>query len=482
MADRRVERWTQPKLMAREFGGDLGDVRRSRRAQQVGLALSRNPELSLPKVFPDVAELQAAYDLLRNDAVPWRGLLQPHVDRTLGRARDAGEVLAIHDTTDLAFRLYWPGEQRQHMISMSSQKQGFFLHASLCVTATGPVLPLGVLDVQPYVNRKKLSASAMETQEFWESEAGVFANEHVRWFRNVASTDDALRRHRAQPVHVMDRETDSYGLLSWMVHHGFRFVVRCDDARKLRCDTEMRAVGVVDAELGERFPLRSGVKAGTHPPRRARTARLTVRAASVTLQRTKKLKEQSYSPPGFEQPATLKLNLVEAIEMDPPAGEKAVRWLLLTEEPIDTEADVLRVLDWYRRRWVIEEFFKAVKTGCNIEKRQMDSAPAMLRMLALLLPSAWRLLLLRSAAQQTPDLAWHHLLSPLEFRILSGMLPKFKLNNKATVAQCYLAIARLGGHLKRNGPPGWQTLQAGWQRLQELSLGASVAGRNAINP
>jgi hypothetical protein len=474
MADRRVEKWTRDSSMAREFAADLGDARRDRRAQQVGLALARKPELSLPKVFADEAQLQAMYDLLGHDAVAWRDVLKPHIERTHARARDAGDVLAIHDTTDVAFRLYWPDEQRQDMISMSTRTQGFFLHSSICVTATGPVLPLGVLDVQPYVNRKKLEASGLETQQFWGLEAGVFDNEQERWFRNVAVADDELGQHGVRPVHVMDRETDSYGLLSWMVHHGLRFVVRCDEARKLRCDAEMRAVGVVDVELGERFPLRSGLKVGTHPPRRARSARLTVRSAVVTLQRTKKVADQSWSPLGFEQPKTLKLNLVEAIELNPPAGEKAVRWLLLTQEPIDTEAEVLRVLDWYRRRWIIEEFFKALKTGCRLEKRQMDSAAAMLRMVAFLLPSAWRLLLLRSAAHQMPDLAWHHLLTPLEFRILQRMLPKFKLTKAATVAQCFLAIARLGGHLKRNGPPGWQTLQAGWARLQELSLGAKV--------
>ncbi|MFZ4579152.1 MAG: IS4 family transposase [Myxococcota bacterium] len=481
MADRRVEKWTREKSMAGEFAADLGDARRNRRAQQVGSELARKPELSLPKVFADEAQLQAVYDLLGNDLVAWRDLLKPHIERTHERARGAGDVLAVHDTTDVAFRLYWPDEQRQDMISMSSRTQGFFLHTSLCVTATGPVLPLGVLDLQPYVNRKKLAASGAETQKFWATEEGVFDNEQERWFRSVAVADDELGHRGVRPIHVMDRETDSYGLLSWMAHHDFRFVVRCDDSRKARCDAEMRAVGVVDVELGERFPLRSGSKADKHPPRRARSARLTVRSAPVTLQRTKTVKDQSWSPPGFEQPKTLGLNLVEAIELAPPAGEKAVRWLLLTKEPIGTEAEVLRVLDWYRRRWIIEEFFKATKTGCRLEKRQLDSAAAMLRMVAFLLPSAWRLLLLRSASQQMPDLAWHHLLTPLEFRILQRMLPKFKLTKAATVAQCYLAIARLGGHLKRNGPPGWQSLQAGWARLQELSLGAKVGGRDAIN-
>jgi hypothetical protein len=50
----------------------------------------------------------------------------------------------------------------------------------------------------------------------------------------------------------------------------------------------------------------------------------------------------------------------------------------------------------------------------------------------------------------------------------------------ATVAQCLAAIAKLGGHLPRNGSPGWQTLQAGWANLQQRVLGASLA-RDTIN-
>jgi hypothetical protein len=82
---------------------------------------------------------------------------------------------------------------------------------------------------------------------------------------------------------------------------------------------------------------------------------------------------------------------------------------------------------------------------------------------------------------EAPETTWKHLLTALEFRILTRAVPKAKLQASATIAQCVAAIAKLGGHLPRNGAPGWQTLHAGWRQLQDLALGARLARGDAIN-
>lgn len=479
----RIKKWISDSGMRREYAAPLGNVKRTRRAQEMGVALSKKPELSLPKVFADEADLEAAYRFIRNPLCDWRELLSAHMERTLSRAERQEEVLVAHDTTDVSFTRYWPETMRSHMASLSSRTQGFLLHASIAVTGVGPALPLGVVDMQPFVHQTGLDPDDTESEEFWDKEFGLFDNEHERWFRAVAATDDAMGVHGVEPIHVMDRETDSYGLLSWMEHNGFRFVVRGNTHRRLRAKDGLRKMGVVEVELGERFPLRAGKKLKTHPTRRARVARLTVHAGEVTLNRASKAKNASWSPGGFDsQPKRLTLNLVEAIEEHPPAGEAGVRWLLLTTEPIDTPDDALIIIEWYRRRWLIEEYFKSLKTGCRLEKRQMESMDNMLRILALLLPAAWRLLLLRAVADEAPETRWTYLLTRLEFRILTRAVPKAKLTPEATVAQCVAAIAKFGGHLPRNGPPGWQTLHAGWRRLQDLVVGARLARGEAIKP
>lgn len=478
-----IKKWISPGGMRREYAADLGDLKRTRRAEEVGVALAKKPELSLPEVFADEADLEAAYRFIRNPLCVWRDLLSAHIERTLGRAGRQEVVLVAHDTTDVSFTRYWPETMRRNMASLSSRTQGFLLHASIAVTGAGQALPLGVVDVQPFVHQSGLDPEDTESLEFWDKEFGLFDNEHERWFRAVAAADDAMCAHGVQPIHVMDRETDSYGLLSWMQRHGFRFVVRGNTHRALKAKDGLRKMGVVDVELGERFALRDGKKVNTHPTRRARAARLAVRAGEVTLKRTSKAQDASWAPGGFDsQPKRLTLNLVEAIEEHPPTGETGVRSLLLTTEPIDTTDDALVIIEWYRRRWLIEEYFKSLKTGCRLEERQMESMDNMLRVIALLLPAAWRLLLLRAVADEAPESKWTHLLTRLEFRMLTRAVPKAKLTSEANVAQCVATIAKLGGHLPRNGPPGWQTLHAGWRRLQDLVVGARLARGEAINP
>jgi hypothetical protein len=205
-----------------------------------------------------------------------------------------------------------------------------------------------------------------------------------------------------------------------------------------------------------------------HPPRKDRNARLLISAASVQIQRPARLHQDA--------PQTLSLNVVRVYEPEPPAGEDPVQWTLLTSEPIATTADVERIVDAYRCRWVIEEYFKALKTGCAFEKRQLESLDALLRALAIFIPIAWRLLLLRSMAHQQPDTPADFALTKGQFAILCTR-PKHPLAPNATVAQALLAIAALGGHIKNNGHPGWQTVGRGFEKLLWMELGWAAAQR-----
>lgn len=161
-------------------------------------------------------------------------------------------------------------------------------------------------------------------------------------------------------------------------------------------------------------------------------------------------------------------------EVDPPEPNSAVEWVLLTGEPIDTAEQLLRIVDFYRARWVIEELFKALKTGCSFEKRQLCTLHALSNALSTLLPLAWRLLLLRTEARERPDAPATAVLSPDELEVLRAASRK-PLPEAPTVRDALLAIAALGGHLKRNGEPGWQTLGRGYDKLQTLTLGWRLA-------
>jgi hypothetical protein len=62
-----------------------------------------------------------------------------------------------------------------------------------------------------------------------------------------------------------------------------------------------------------------------HPDRKTRTAQLAVRLGYVTLRRPQRADTEVES---------LTLTVVDVQEIDPPEGETAVHWLLLTALPV----------------------------------------------------------------------------------------------------------------------------------------------------
>jgi hypothetical protein len=284
----------------------------------------------------------------------------------------------------------------------------------------------------------------------------------------------------------MDREADSFELLSMMADRGIRFVVRGTWDRRVEGSTNRHTVKVSnvlarakdvltrDVELSARTNKdRAGPTKRIHPARKARAARLRCRAARVSLWR-----EQSQR--FAHLPGTLAVNVVRVQEIDTPRGETPVKWVLITTEPVDTPEQIASVVDAYRARWLIEDYFKALKTGCQFEKRQLENRSALKNALALLAPVAWRLLLVRSLARPGFTSRASDVLTPIQLQLLRLKSKRVPLPVDPTTAEAMLAVAGLGGHLKRNGAPGWQTLGRGLEAL--LLMEAGWAARDAINP
>ena len=163
-------------------------------------------------------------------------------------------------------------------------------------------------------------------------------------------------------------------------------------------------------------------------------------------------------------------------EVGAPEGEEPIEWLLLTTENISTTSDVARIVDIYRARWTIEEFFKALKTGCAFERRQLASYATLKNALAILAPIAWKILVLRSL-ERNPDAACvSDVVNEDQVEVLREMSPR-RVPAKPSVAAVIAAIAAIGGHLRSNGPPGWQVLWRGYQELLTLERAWRAARR-----
>ncbi len=159
--------------------------------------------------------------------------------------------------------------------------------------------------------------------------------------------------------------------------------------------------------------------------------------------------------------------MVRVYEESKLPREDQVEWLLITTEPIETMKQILRVVDIYKARWIIEEFFKGLKTGCRLEERLLEDAESWHKLVAFFLPIAAGILNMRLNKEQ--GLSGKYF-SDLQLRILKRVA-KDQGKKIATVKDAQLRMAQMGGHIAGNGPPGWITLLRGYQQLIAMEQG-----------
>ena len=420
-------------------GAQLGDDRRNARLILLAESMAKNPDTSFPKALSE-AGLEAAYRFFSNVKVEPERVLRPHIEQTLARIAGS-ETIVVHDSTKLSFS----SEYREGLATRGDTQQ-LLVHCSLAIKADGSRTPLGVLALSRHVPTKTKKRLLQK-----------------RWGEHIQATH-GLGISVANAVHLMDREADDYELFDQLTRIGARFVVRMRHDRALGPESvrESLARAQVRAERGVVL-TRRGKQAGSkqrqiHPPRNERTAQLAIATHRVTIPRTRSARNARNE--------SVSLNVVHVWEGEPPSGQKPVDWVLYTSEPIDTPEQILQVVDWYRARWTIEEYFKVLKTGCAMEKRQLADSYALSNALALLAPIAWRLLLLRNEARDQPKSPATQVFESDEIEVLrAAVVKRRRLPENPTVLDAMLSIASLGGHLKHNGPPGWQTLAGGYEKL-----------------
>jgi hypothetical protein len=436
---------------------DLGDKRRNDRSAEIADRLSAFPEGSLPDAMGDRAGLEGLYRHLRSKDVSLSQLLAPHRERTVERARAHHPVVfAPADTTAYKFS----GEvERDGLGPVNTSDQGFLAHVTLLVAADGTRTPLGVVDVETWVRGKE----------------GKSEKESARWGRSMMRAAQAAEG--VPLIHVADRESDIFGLLVELKAKKQRFILRAaqdrslvslspsDETRLFEAARTTRPTYAVDVPLSARRKKGNANQDKTYPARRSRTAHLSFAALTVQLKRPRHAKARV--------PAMLEVNVVHVFELGPPPGEPPVEWLLFTSEPVGTQEEIAFVADGYRTRWVIEEYFKATKTGCAFESKQLESFETISNLLAYVLVIAYALILMRALSRTGRDAPADAVLSATQIKVLRAL--KKSLPPKLTVRMALLAIAGLGGHLKNNGDPGWRTLSKGWRKLIDYEAGFELA-------
>jgi hypothetical protein len=461
----------EPDLAAEFEGVSLGDGRLVRRLQRIVALATADPAESFPEQMASVADREALYRFLANPKVTLAGVLQGHIDQTHARIAAPAVIRIVHDTTTFRF----VGD-REGLGETRGGAKGFLGHVALALAADETREPLGVVGVRPFIHQDAVAHRGMTPSQRVDATRAKprAAKESARWEQMAVQVSTALPEG-VHAIHVMDQEADDYDVLAALQHARLRYVIRADPQRQT---TAKQTVNEVLARCPAtvfrtvRLTPRSERKAertrGRHPARDDRDATLHLRWGSITLWR------RQYSD---ARTPTLSLWAVHVFEPNPPDGEAPIEWMLFTSDPVETVDDATAVVDHYRARWVIEDYFKALKTGCAFEKRQLTTFDGLVRALAIFIPMAWRLLVLRHLGRAASPLSVTRCVDAEQLHLLRKLLDRrrYHLPPRPTIREVMLGIAALGGHITNNGAPGWLVLGRGLTRLLDAEVGWRLA-------
>jgi hypothetical protein len=451
------EVWAQ-----KEFGSaQLGDSRRTQRLVQVAQALAERPQGTLPGTFSSWAELKGAYRLFATEDATYDKVIGPHWERTRRECREGGEYFLIEDSTLLDFSNH-PGVEGLGRIG-DDAGLGFNLHTTLALRVEG----------WNQADEPEVTAIGLFGQRCWTRQDPPKKGRETKLDRLKRPRESerwaaVFEESGGPPVgarwtFVADREGDIYEVFEKCERAGVEFDIRASQPRALQGGDRSVFQAVARSPLKGSYSL----EVRARPGQAARTARLEVRATTVTLRPPQR-------PGGRSDPFTV--NVVEAREVHPPKGVEAIHWVLLTSWPVETFKHALRVIKAYSQRWLIEEYHKALKTGVHMERSQLSTAKRIQALLGVLAVVAVRLLQTKLLATSKPD----ERVDPEQIRseALDVLEARFgKPKGGWTQRTLFESIARMGGFLARkgDGSPGWLTIWRGWQRLALMAEGYGLA-------
>jgi Transposase DNA-binding/Transposase Tn5 dimerisation domain len=472
-----------PEWAEQTFGQvRLGHRSREERAMTMAAAIAADPGASLPKQMGSEAALHAAYRFLQMPQVSYEQLIRPHVQQTREVMGQHQRVLLIQDTTEVDYQ--------QHATTKglgpigNGTHHGFLLQTVLAVEPASRQV-LGLAHQEPFLRQPAPKGETQRQRQLREREAQV-------WERSVQAIGEPPAG--VQWIHVGDRYSDMFPFLWACRQQQCDFVVRAAQDRCVDLLVEPAAAAVKRRSHHKRRPEQDPEPAQQHlfevvagwsaqgeqdleldatKTQPKRVAHLNISFGCLRLLPPESQQSKDLPP--------LVVWVVHVWEPQSPDGVEPLEWVLLTSVPVQAVEQAWERVDWYRARWMIEDYHQGLKTGCQVEQRQLQSYEGLRRRLRLLAPTAVRLLQLRAVARQSPEQPASQSVPAEVVAVVAAKagVPAVQL----TTQQCWYTIARYGGYLGRkgDGPPGWKTLWRGWLHVQTLLEGVHLATRLSLD-
>ena len=465
---------------------DLKDKRLNNRLKEVLSQLGGHPTASIPAACGGHAEMTAAYRLFDNDNATFEAILQPHIDTTRQRIATHPVVLVVQDTSEIDVT-----RPEQQMVGAGpldgGTRWGALLHPLHAFTPDGT--PLGTVHALAWVRDQEAERSRSLSRG-QRAATPIEEKESYRWVEALRrASEEAQHCPSTQLVCVADSEADIYELLTEATTgaHRVDWIVRAGQNRALQRNNGRETAGkyirehvLTQAVLfthtiqvrGRKAKI-NGETRGRRQPRDSREAEMEVRAAQVTLR-----------PPwrADRKLPAVTVNTVLVREADPPENDEPVEWLLLTSLPVDEIEQVRLVIQYYCARWMIEVFFRVLKSGCRVEERRFEHIDRLLSCLAVYLIVAWRTLYVCRLGRGCPDVSCETVFEPAEWKSVWTVVHQTTPpGTPPPLGEIVQLVAQLGGYVKRrrSDPPGPQTTWIGLQRMHDFALSWELFGPDA---
>lgn len=414
-----TEQWTE-----QEFGGaPLGDKRLSKRLVSAARTKSEVPTRAFCGAAKgDQAATKGYYRMIEQpdgSAVTMSNIMAPHRQQTTRRMMDQKTVLCLQDGSELNYTnldsCTGLGELKANQTG--AKTLGLNLHSTFAVTTNG--LPIGVLKAQCLAPKPRAVEDKRKPSQIPIEEKKTFV--WIEHHRDLVELSRKMPETRI--VDVCDREADFFELFDEQRNNpGVDLLIRAKHNRNIKKEPfklfeavrQAPVEGYVQVPIPKQSARKKKSKQKASPAREKRLAELALRTRQIELP----------PPEYYADRMPIKINLIHAVEENPPAGAEAIEWFLLTTIAINSAADIEQCLRWYALRWRIEDWHRVLKSGCSIDKLAHETAERLRRAIAINLVIGWRIMLMTLLGREMAELPSEVLFSDIEIRTLHAYAKK----------------------------------------------------------
>ena len=471
---------------------DFGDRRLNQRLK-ICISQAAGMGESTPDRAKSKADLKSTYRFVDNSKVSMEQIFAEHNRSTIERCRSESRVYVPQDTSEID--LTKPRQQVKGAGPLGTDnRRGLFLHPAYAVNEAN--IPLGLLDQIIWTRDPESLKKTSQERRAERRTASFEEKESSRWLEMLQSVEQIARSvPDTEFVMIADSEADICELFCEVPEkaENFHFIVRQRGQRAILSATDqatgkLLTASTVDEALSQaevRFQrtVKIGGRDAPITPddkkrarKQARTSReavLEVRSVSVVIRGPLR--------PGGGRLADVQINVVEAVEVNPPEGEVPVRWVLFTTLPVESNDDCVDVLNGYCKRWSVELYFKTLKSGMKIEDLKYETLDRYLVAFAMLCVVAWRVEYLKGANRGDPQSPCTKYFTDEEWMAVMTFLRRGPVDPRhpPTTHEFMVAIACLGGYIdkKSQGPPGSQTIWRGMSRFETIVQAFAIFNR-----